>query len=138
MKLTIAFLSLISSVGALPYTATSNLIAVGLPKGDFTSTSGTATHLGAILDFGTYTVSDNKVTGEGTQIAANGDELHYEFDEEVDFSMGSGVADFTFTGGTGRFEGATGSGKFYSKVTPIDDDPPTLNIEVQYVGEIFY
>src|SRR5262245_43347454 len=81
---------------------------------------GEATHLGLFLweddevaifdpDTGTATV-----TGSFTMTAANGDKLYGMLDTFAHFDAAGNLqieGDFTFDGGTGRFEFATGGGK---------------------------
>lgn len=76
--------------------------------------SGTGTHLGTceLSSITTWTPKDGGLwfEGNGTIEAANGDEIHYT---AYGWSFpGSADGDFEITGGTGRFEGATGSGSF--------------------------
>lgn len=75
--------------------------------------AGTGTHLGKFtVALGFCGRADGTLdTGMGTFVAANGDELHIIFNGVSD--GGSPVLHFTsyvtFVGGTGRFEGATGT-----------------------------
>lgn len=83
----------------------------GPPIFPFEATNaGTATHLGkfkgASSGVANYLQGDN--FGEGTLVAANGDVLDMEFTEPTPTGQGGGV--LSFTGGNGRFEGASGSG----------------------------
>jgi hypothetical protein len=83
--------------------------------------SGNATHLGLsgfsdsqAVDLSTFpTTGCALVTNSGTLSAANGDELFFAQNgpacRQPDGSL-SGHFVFTFTGGTGRFQGATGGG----------------------------
>ena len=77
--------------------------------------SGHATHLGRFTV--TYELVGNLLTGEGSGsahfIAANGNSLFTEitgqFSPTENPAVGSVVETYTITGGTGRFDGATGS-----------------------------
>ncbi len=77
--------------------------------------SGTATHLGRFT--ATFQEEANLVTGQGIGsghfIAANGDSVFTEFIGQVspteDPDVALVVSTHTITGGTGRFEGASGS-----------------------------
>jgi hypothetical protein len=73
---------------------------------------GEATHLGHYTLIGDFVVDVRFATGTGvyTLTAANGDMLFLDMEGHAvltDFTKT--VANFTVTGGTGRFEGATGS-----------------------------
>ena len=77
--------------------------------------TGTATHLGAITVHRTFTLTATAtpgifdVDGEATLIAPTGETLTTEL--EGTFDAGTGHADLSYewTGGTGRFEHATGT-----------------------------
>lgn len=71
--------------------------------------------------------------GTGVFIAANGDELNFEFDDgEIVWNEGNNAAYYPttfndkmyFTGGTGRFEEASGDFKSNAFVHFADDDDP--------------
>lgn len=125
-----------------PYNATIEALAVGFPSGVYCAT-GTATHLGLITEFGTYEVVGPAgpglffLTGEGTQIAANGDTISFTFDEIVDFNTEpfTAVGTFTITGGTGRFDGATGGGSFNTIGLFLAEG---LGLSIEYEGTINY
>jgi len=85
----------------------------------FEITEGNLTHLGAVT--GTAEVHWTLVSldplvlepagADITLVAADGDELYLEHDAgEWDPDTATSTADFVITGGTGRFEGATGGG----------------------------
>ena len=96
---------------------------------------GNATHLGKIIASMTFCVDLPNFTyknGEGVFVAANGDELYFwvpspgevgyilPYDHPIyEFQFQD---PFTFNGGTGRFEGATGSGYTNSFVDLFDDE----------------
>ena len=125
-----------------PYKATIEALAVGFPSGVYNS-SGKASHLGRITESGTYSVVEfvgpglAHLMGEGTQIAANGDTLSFTFDEIVDFNVSpfEAVGTFTITGGTGRFEDATGGGSFNTSGVFLDEG---LGLSIEYKGSIDY
>lgn len=84
-----------------------------------------------MLDEGTLTGDESAPynNGEGVFIAANGDELYFTIEGAVlhsdhpDYNF-EFQDPFTFTGGTGRFEGASGSGttdSFVNQVTNRTD-----------------
>jgi hypothetical protein len=125
-----------------PYRASLNYIGLGFPCGAY-SGSGTALHLGATSESGTYCAQEwvgealLHLTGQGTQIAANGSNLTYVFDEIVDFTTEPFTAEgtFTITGGTGRFAAATGSGTFHTIGTSIQGG---FSLSINYDGRITY
>ena len=96
---------------------------------------GNATHLGKIIASMTFCVDPPNFAyknGQGVFVAANGDELYYwipspgevgyiiPYDHPVyDYQFQD---PFTFNGGTGRFEGASGEGYTNSFVNLFDDD----------------
>jgi hypothetical protein len=105
---------------------------------------GVATHLGRfsiritfcidptdILDDGQITEGESApYSGEGTFVAANGDELHFTISGAVVPTDRPGFAyefmdPFEITGGTGRFAGASGSGTTLSFVNPLADPTRT-------------
>jgi hypothetical protein len=83
---------------------------------------GQATHLGR---FTATAVADiDVVTGDAhgtwTLTAANGDTLFVEFEASAGSGSTDGVGNFTITGGTGRFDGASG---FYEQRITFEGDP---------------
>lgn len=108
-------------------------IAGGPPPAplDLTLTGeGQATHLGHYTSSAravvTFTSEGAAFDGGGTFTAANGDELVFTY--TGDFFPGpvpSGVGTYEIDGGTGRFDGATGSGTFRS-----DDNHTTFDGDV--------
>jgi len=100
--------------------------------------SGTGTHLGQWTVSGNvkYTPDNNGVlrsSGDATIVAANGDKLYTRIDGILDpvAAMDQGV--FYFVGGTGRFEGVTGSANFVVSINPI-----TGGFDLTVVGKIDY
>lgn len=110
----------------------------GLPIGAVATGSGTATHLGQWTVIGNpkYTPDSNGVlhsSGEATLTAANGDKLQIEIDGILDPVAGVDQGVFYFLGGTGRFEGASGSANFVVNINPV-----TGGFELTVVGRIDY
>jgi hypothetical protein len=89
------------------------------PGATFADGAGQASHLGQFTAnaslFATGAIDEDTgefpVIGCVTLVAANGDELDAMFGGDLNAVTGSGVASFEFTGGTGRFEDATGGGE---------------------------
>ena len=127
---------------SVPFKARVTAVAVGSPCGTYTA-EGTAAHMGAITEFGSYCIVGVlgpglfQLAGEGTQVAANGDTITFTFSEVVDLSADplTGSATFNVTGGTGRFADATGGGTFASTGTAEGD---TFNLSIEYTGTIAY
>jgi len=125
-----------------PFTANIAVVGTGFPCGTYTAT-GTATHLGAITESGTYCVVEIlgpglvHLAGEGTQTGSNGDSLSFTFDEVANFNVNPLTAAGTFavTGGTGRFTNATGGGTFATTGTASGD---TFTLNITYTGAITY
>ena len=110
----------------------------GNPIGAIPTGSGTATHLGQWTTSGTvkYTPDENGVlhsSGEALLTAANGDKLHFKIDGILDPIAGVDQGVFHFLGGTGRFEGASGSANFVVTINPL-----TGGFELTAVGKINY
>ena len=110
----------------------------GMPTGAIATGSGTATHLGQWTVTGNpkYTPDSNGVihsSGEATLTAANGDKLNFTIDGILDPIAGVDQGVFYFLGGTGRFEGASGSANFVVNINPL-----TGGFELTVVGRIDY
>lgn len=110
----------------------------GLPTGAVATGSGTATHLGQWTVIGNpkYTPDSNGVlhsSGEATLTAANGDKLQIQIDGILDPVAGVDQGVFYFLGGTGRFEGASGSANFVVNINPV-----TGGFDLTVVGRIDY
>ena len=108
------------------------------PTGGEVTASGTATHLGqwtqvGVLSF-TYNPDSPLIQAGGSEffMAANGDKLYYQIHGELDPVTGIATGTFLFVGGTGRFEGASGSAD-----TVLQQDP-SGPFEVTAVGTIDY
>ena len=99
--------------------------------------SGTATHLGQwTVDGKVKYTPDNGVlrsSGEATLTASNGDKLQFQIDGILDPVAGVDQGLFHFVGGTGRFEGASGSANFVVILNPV-----TGGFELTVVGKINY
>lgn len=100
--------------------------------------SGTATHLGQWTVSGkvNYIPDSNGVlhsSGEATLVAANGDKLNFVIDGILDPVAAVDQGLFHFAGGTGRFEGASGSANFVVSINPV-----TGGFELTVVGKIDY
>ena len=109
-------------------------------NGGVVSASGRATHLGLFTEAGQVNfVPDSNdptrvlATGNATFTAANGDDLELLIDGSLDLTTGVATGVFTFVGGTGRFEGASGTGNFV-----IQQNLVTGAFEVTAVGTINY
>lgn len=82
--------------------------------------TGRANHLGLWTEVGTLVLSPDPsdpsrvlASGDAIFTAANGDELRGVITEAtLDLTTGIGTGIFTFEGGTGRFENATGTAGF--------------------------
>jgi len=110
----------------------------GMPIGAIPTGSGTATHLGQWTVTGNpkYTLDNNGVlhsSGEAAITAANGDKLQVQIEGVLDPIAGVDQGVFYFVGGTGRFEGASGSANFVVNINPI-----TGGFELTVVGKINY
>ena len=100
--------------------------------------SGTATHLGQWTVTGNvkYTPDSDGVlhsSGEATLTAANGDKLLFQIDGILDPVAAVDQGVFRFVGGTGRFEGASGTSNFVVTINPL-----TGGFELTVVGKINY
>lgn len=114
-------------------------VVVSLVDGSFVASEhGQATHTGQYvthfvgqMDLTTFQV----IWGEGCLTAANGDQLLMEMTP-------GGPHSFVITGGTGRFEGATGSGTMVNSGFVITVDPAagtmTITNQATMEGTITY
>jgi hypothetical protein len=104
--------------------------------------SGTATHLGDITQSGTLFLAPPDANfvfpgyGSVTFVAANGDSVSFDYEGFLNAVTGEGTGTFTFTGGTGRFAGATGSGTFDALIdlSFATEQPMTVTLD----GSISY
>ena len=110
----------------------------GIPIGANATGSGTATHLGQWTVTGNpkYTLDDQGVfhsSGEATLTCANGDKLFIQLAGILDPVAGVDQGVFQFVGGTGRFEGATGTANFVVNINAV-----TQGFDLTVVGKINY
>ncbi len=100
----------------------SDVFAGGMQSTSFAT--GTASHLGAVTTMARHCTpaADTIAGGQGTFVAANGDEIYFDYNGSAPFP-GEGTTVivattvFEITGGTGRFADATGSGELIGYVT---------------------
>jgi len=118
-----------TGVATLIIDGSGNLIGV-TPTG-----SGTATHLGQWTVTGNvqYTPVNGvlKSSGNATLTAANGDKLQVHIEGILDPVAAVDQGVFSFVGGTGRFEGATGETNFVVSINPL-----TGGFDLTIVGKI--
>ncbi len=107
------------SAASLPFKASGTGQIAGDPTagGAPFSASGTGTHLGSWTNAGTLVVVPTSATsgvavGTVTFTASDGAQLHATFQGTLNLVTGAGKATFTWTGGTERFNKATGSAPF--------------------------
>lgn len=147
LTLTLLIGSLAVTATERPFSANGNGIAtpifdsngkvVGVePRG-----SGTGTHLGVFTNTARVNFADDPSdpnivipTGEGVFVAANGDRLNFIITGgALDVRTGIGTGDFEFTGGTGRFDNATGHTN-----AVVQQNFVTGAYEITLVGKIDY
>lgn len=140
----------LSASGSVPFSATLTGHANPTPTADpcvLSNTeggSGTAVHMGAIAWASSETVNfcsnpdGADVTGQFTFTAANGDELTgtYVTLAHPDFAAGiiTFSGEWTITGGTGRFAGASGSGTLSGEGSLA----PPFEVSATFLGRISY
>jgi hypothetical protein len=124
-------------------TAVWDNIFLGLvdPPATFTG-GGPVTHMGDTSQAGSL-VLDAPIGpgvfpgfGSVTITAANGDTLTFDYVGLLFAGTGEGVGTFTFTGGTGRFAGATGGGTFDAQIDL--SQPANQPMTVVLDGKISY
>ena len=118
----------------LPFRGTAAGIVTGLvpPNGLVVEYTGTATHLGRFTrEERLFLNPDGSVTGTIVFTAADGDELWLDLEGGFT-SPTTAVGTYTFTGGTGRFRGATGEAAFAAYT------PDGVHVEVTFEGKIRY
>ncbi len=113
-------------------------VVVSLADGSFVATEqGQGTHAGAYSTYieGQMDATGQVISGEGYLRAANGDKMFLRMTP-------AGPDSFIIFGGTGRFEGATGSGTTVNSdfVITVDPDAGTMTItsRVTMEGTITY
>ena len=111
------------------------------PPARFAGISKT-THLGKAAQNGTLFLAppnpNGTFPGHGsvTITGANGDTLTFDYAGTLNPATGEGTGTFLFTGGTGRFDGATGSGTFEALInTALPSNQP---MTVKLAGRICY
>jgi len=150
-KIHVLMITLFMLLGTIPASAVERPFAIngsgvatlitdpsGNPIGAVATGAGTATHLGQWTVTGNpkYTPDSNGVihsSGEATLTAANGDKLNFTIDGILDPIAGVDQGVFYFLGGTGRFEGASGSANFVVSINPT-----TGGFDLTVVGKINY
>ena len=128
-----------SAAQPVPFKGRAALTVTGaVPIGDnlqlSAAATGVATHLGLFTRTETVLVDPFGVFVDGTITftAANGDELYADVTggfTAADLSTAAGA--YTFTGGTGRFEDASGSALFFAVASETGYDV-TFDGEIQY------
>ena len=96
--------------------------------------AGTGTHLGNWTNTGVFVLEPKNGQGTGVVdlVAANGDHLFFTSVGSAD-PYGQITAIYTITGGTGRFEDASGSGDFLGQLAPdISSITYTVNGTIDY------
>ena len=150
-KIHVLMITLFMLLGTIPTSAVERPFAIngsgvatlitdpsGNPIGAIATGAGTATHLGQWTVIGNpkYTPDSNGVihsSGEATLTAANGDKLNFTIDGILDPIAGVDQGVFYIVGGTGRFEGASGSANFVVTLNPV-----TGGFELTAVGRVNY
>ena len=101
--------------------------------------AGTATYLGAYSEAGTIQLTPTadpavfNANATATYTAANGDQLYAVFTGQLNGVTGVITATVTYTGGTGRFAGASGTATLSGQLLPGGG-----SIEVAVNGTIDY
>jgi len=124
----------------LPFKGRADLVVTGAgPSGDYLELSaeatGTATHLGLFSRTETVVVdlsSGMFIDGSLVFTTKNGDQLYADVAggfTAIDLSTAAGC--YTFTGGTGRFENASGNAMFSAVATETGYDV-TFDGEIEY------
>jgi len=105
------------------------------------ATTGNATHLGLFTGSGRVLFAPDPddpnivhPSGEATFIAANGDHLSIAFENgSQDLTTGIATAEIRFVSGTGRFDGASGTGQLV-----VVQNFATGAFEFTFVGRVNY
>jgi hypothetical protein len=105
------------------------------------SASGRATHLGLWTEIGELSLAPDPnnpnlliATGNATFTAANGDQLEGVIEDgSLDVTTGIATGTFHFVGGTGRFEGASGTVSFV-----VEQNLATGAFAITGVGTLSY
>lgn len=114
----------------------------------FNDGAGTSTVLGKFTATGRMFATEEQprpngdvpVAGKVTYVAANGDELYADFlDGKVNIVTGLGEAQYEFTGGTGRFENASGTGEVWALFdTQGSEKLDDVHMDVIWLGDITF
>lgn len=140
------FMGSMSGEGTFDFTTGACLGITGAPWQSFGYMAGNLTHLGNSEWFVSHCSTldgQQLVNGEGTLVAANGDELWMTYTAElISPFIVPGVMlyaqDNVVTGGTGRFEGASGAFQTLIAVTIEDLTVPTAPASGEFAGTITY
>jgi hypothetical protein len=119
---------------ALPFQGSEQgMVTAFVPPNELViETTGTATHLGQFTsEEELFLNPDGSFSGIKVFTAANGDELWVDF-EGAFTSPTTAEGTYTFTGGTGRFQGATGGATFEA------NSPDGVHLEANFEGSIRY
>jgi hypothetical protein len=116
----LAVLPLLGSIPAAAEVRPFHVSAAGTVLNGALQATGRGTHLGLFTEVGTLSFAPDPndpsrvlASGEAIFTAANGDELRGAItDASLDLTTGIGTGEFRFTGGTGRFENASGTVEF--------------------------
>jgi hypothetical protein len=122
----------------VPVPAEGVIFCTGLPDPMYRvfDSHGRFTHLGQTstvltTDACELTAAGLVLDGHATRTAADGDQLYASFHDTIDPASGTDTGQAIFTGGTGRFAGATGSGTFAGTI-----DLVTLEGAFTFTGTI--
>jgi hypothetical protein len=134
-------LLLLGSVSAAAVERPFSLTGAGTVTDGIINASGRATHLGLFTEAGELFITPDPnnptvalATGRATFTAANGDQLEAVIEDgSLDLTTGIGTGVFRFTGGTGRFAGASGTGNFV-----VNQNLVTGAFEITAVGTLDY
>ena len=107
--------------------------------------TGNATHLGTLaFSLAHCTKMGEAITisdGQAELVAANGDVLYYDYGNArfsfPDETTACALIEATFAGGTGRFEGATGTAEESSCFDPTGG-PLVVDMQIDVTGTIVY
>jgi hypothetical protein len=148
MAFALACFSVATITTAKPFMASHDgIITLGVPSSTYDAV-GKATHMGKITETGSFQFAAPSpcleaelfVTGDATMIGANGDSVSFTVEECALLSTDGfiSIGNYTFTGGTGRFTGATGIGTFTTEGILQEPDGPKYDIHTDYLGTIDY
>jgi len=143
------FMGSMSGEATFDFTTGACLDVTGAPWQSIGSMAGNLTHLGQAEWYVSHCSTPDGmrlVNGEGTLVAANGDEIWMTYTAELishdEFPPLPAVLVYAqvniVTGGSGRFEGA--SGEFLSLIFVTIEDLTVLTtpVDVQFAGNIIY